>query len=433
MNEHYKYLRSQKAKHISIMEKQVFPQIEQLSSDCYHDATILPLRKSDNKYLVFGLGGVVDCNNVYIEESAIKGRVEYPYDYNSYDYYDEKVVFCGYLINHWGHFLTETVPRLWYVLENDKSIDKYVFFIEEGIERVPVGNFKELLQLLGIYEKIQVINKPTRYKNVIVPQLSYKRREYYSQQFKDIFCKVCNSITVDSTWRKHRKIYFSRSQCAGAGKKEFGHDCLENFFVKNGYKIIYPEQVSLSEFIYIMRNADKIATVCGTLQHNILFAQDNKNVTILERNVLINDIQLDVNIIKSANYVYVDSQHTVYNVSEGYGPFMMFFTDEIKRYAKDNHMVYPDDEFMGEKYKKNVLKNYLTVYLSAYDYSIHLEKWHYNQIAIISEAIKSAEMDFYNYIHRLKPIFFRDYFDIRFQKIIIHNLLSKLSSIFRNN
>lgn len=432
MNEHYEYLRKQKADYISKMEKQSFPEIEQLKSECYHNATILPLKKSNKKTLVFGLGGVVDSNNIYIEESAVKGRVEYAYEYDSYDCFDEKVVFCGYLINHWGHFLTETVPRLWYVLENDKSIDKYVFFIEESIEREPTGNFKEFLQLLGIYDKVQVINKPTRYKDVIVPQLSYKRREYYSQRFKEIFRKVCNSITFDSTWSIYNKIYFARSQTAGAGYKEFGHDCMESFFSNNGYKIIYPEKISLSELIYIISNAEKIATVCGTLQHNILFAQENKDVAILERNVIVNDIQLDVNIIKKAKYVYIDSHHTVYNVSEGFGPFMMYFTEELKKYAEDNHMVYPDKSFFGEKYKKTILRNYFQVYLLAYDYSVHLEKWHYNQIQIINEAVKSAESEFYNYIHRSKPIFLRDYLDIRFQKFFIHNLFYKISSIFRN-
>ena len=432
MNEHYEYLRKQKAAYISKMEKQDFPKIEQLKSDSYHNATILPLKRSDEKPLVFGLGGVVDTNNMYIEDSAVKGRVEYAYNYDYFDYFDEKVVFCGYLINHWGHFLTETAPRLWYALENDESIDKYVFFVEEGIDREPVGNFQEFLQLLGIYDKIQVINKPTRYRSVIVPQLSYKRREYYSQRFKDIFLKVSDSIIVNSTWRKFSKIYFSRSQSAGAGKKEFGHDCMENFFANNGYKIIYPEKISLSELVYILSNVEKIATVCGTLQHNILFAHDNQDVAILERNVLVNDIQLDVNIIKKANFVYIDSQHTVYNASEGYGPFMMYFTEELKRYAQDNHMAYPDNKYLGEKYKKNILKNYLKMYLFAYDYSVHLEKWHYNQIRIIHEAIKSAESEFYSYIHRLKPLFYHDYLDIRFQKIIIHNFLSKIVSAFRS-
>lgn len=411
------------------MESNELRKQEELSAECYDNATILPLKKSSIKNLVFGLGGVVDSNKKYIEDSSVKGRVEYAYDYKDFDNINEKVVFCGYLINHWGHFLTETVPRLWYVLENDHSIEKYVFFIEEGVERLPKGNFREFLRLLGILDKIRIINKPTRFKCVVIPQLSYSRREYYSQRFKDIFSKVSESIITDSKWNKYEKIYFSRSESAGANKKEFGHDCLENFFIRNGYKIIYPELISLSELIYIMRYAKEIATVSGTLQHNILLAPDKKNVAILERNVLVNDIQLDVNIIKQANFVYIDSHHTVYNVSEGYGPFMMYFTDELKEYAKKYNMVFPDKEYLGEKYKKKVLKSYLRVYLLAYDYSIHMEKWHFNQIQAITEAEKSAEKEFYDYIHRIKPIFISDYLDIRFQKQIIHNLFSKIASV----
>ena len=171
-----------------------------------------------------------------------------------------------------------------------------------------------------------------------------------------------------------------------------------------------------------MLNANSIATVSGTLQHNILFAQDNKNITILERNVLINDIQLDVNIIKKANYLYVDAHHTVYNVSEGYGPFMMYFTDELQRYAEDNNYLAPGKEFLSNKYKKGILKKYLRAYTKAYGYSHYLDKWHYNQIIYISEAEKKADDNFFEYLHRIKPLFWFDYLSLHFIKQIIKKL-----------
>ena len=42
-------------------------------------------------------------------------------------YKDEKVVYCGYLVNHWGHFLIEAVTRLWYFMERDATIDVYPY------------------------------------------------------------------------------------------------------------------------------------------------------------------------------------------------------------------------------------------------------------------------------------------------------------------
>ena len=53
------------------------------------------------------------------------------------------MVFCGYFINHWGHFLVEAVSRLWYFIQEDNTqIDKYVFVVGENEHRILKGNYK---------------------------------------------------------------------------------------------------------------------------------------------------------------------------------------------------------------------------------------------------------------------------------------------------
>ena len=76
-----------------------------------NNATILPLRKDSR--VQFGLGGVVDADGNYVDLSAIPDRVQFAYEFKDPEYRDEKVVYCGYMINHWGHFLIEAVCRLW--------------------------------------------------------------------------------------------------------------------------------------------------------------------------------------------------------------------------------------------------------------------------------------------------------------------------------
>ena len=80
------------------------------------NATILPLRRNPSFGLLFGKGGVVDSQGQYVDLSAIPGRVQFAYPFENPEYKDEKVVYCGYLVNHWGHFLIEGVTRLWYFL-----------------------------------------------------------------------------------------------------------------------------------------------------------------------------------------------------------------------------------------------------------------------------------------------------------------------------
>ena len=119
----YRYLRPKKAEALkkwydAPVEVREDPEIWQGKN-----ATILPLRRDPSFGLLFGKGGVVDENGSYVALSAIEKRVQGAYPFENPEVKDEKVVYCGYLVNHWGHFLIEAVTRLWYFLENDETVD----------------------------------------------------------------------------------------------------------------------------------------------------------------------------------------------------------------------------------------------------------------------------------------------------------------------
>ena len=110
------------------------------------NATILPFRPR-TKGDLFGKGGVLDSDYVLVK-SSLTSSIQDSYSIADAEYQDLTVVYCGYLIRHWGHFLVETAARLWYFLENDETIDKYVFTVDENEERFPEGNYKEFLSFL---------------------------------------------------------------------------------------------------------------------------------------------------------------------------------------------------------------------------------------------------------------------------------------------
>ena len=149
------------------------------------NATILPLRKDSR--VQFGLGGVVDADGNYIDLSAIPDRVQFAYEFRNPEYRDEKVVYCGYMINHWGHFLIEAVCRLWYFLEKDETVDKYIFFLDENEQREIKGNYRAFLELYGIWDKLEFINKPTTFREVLVPELALRTHTYYYPKYREMF------------------------------------------------------------------------------------------------------------------------------------------------------------------------------------------------------------------------------------------------------
>lgn len=310
----YQYLRPQKASNLKKMHNEVFEERKDLQIWQGDSATILPVRSDDGW---FGKGGVVDRSGNYVEMSATTPTVRNGYYVEHPEYKDEKVVYCGYLVNHWGHYLVEGVARLWYFLENDPTIDKYVFVLRENEQREIKNNYREFLELLKIWDRIEIINKPTTYRTVIVPELAL-RYDYFSPRYLEIFNVVANNIQVKSEWKPIKKIYWSRSKWGrGQSKKnklEFGGEALDNFYIKNGYVVLFPERVPLAEMIFYIRNADVVAAVSGTLPHNMLFGRSGQRVEIAERCAVNNEWQARINRMMRLRTTYIDANISIYTV-----------------------------------------------------------------------------------------------------------------------
>ena len=123
----YQYLRPKKAEALKAWYDEPLAVTENPAVWRGKNATILPLRRQAEDNLLFGRGGVVDENGEYVPLSGIEGRVQFAYPAEKKEYRDETVVYCGYLVNHWGHFLIEGVTRLWYFLENDPGCGQVRF------------------------------------------------------------------------------------------------------------------------------------------------------------------------------------------------------------------------------------------------------------------------------------------------------------------
>lgn len=413
---HYAYLRPQKADHLRRRENAQFPKIE-VGFSIFNNSTILPRKSIDADEVVFGRGGVVDSNGNYVEKSGLTSRFGGLYPIDKVEHRDEKVVYCGMFIRHWGHFLVEVVSRLWFFLEHDDGISKYVFVVEENTTENINGNYLRFFQLLGIAERIEVINKPTSFKTVIVPELGYSRMRYYSDQYKNIFDTVVkNAVATNPTICQTDKIYFSRGHFKKAINSEIGHELLEHYFKLNGFTVLYPEELSLEEMICYIRNADICATPSGTLPHNYLFAQDHKKTIVVERMTLINEIQVDVDRIKNLDLTYIDGHWLVYPGVSGGGPFLYGYTKEFNKFTNDREYQHPDSGYFADKYRKHVLRKFLKTHKAFFVYDWGMEKWATMYADAIVEAHEDTVQEFYDYIKGNKPFLLKHYFQIPYIK-----------------
>lgn len=419
----YQYLRPKKA--AALQQWVDFPVEVRSEPEIWQgqNATILPLRRDPSFGLLFGKGGVVDADGNYVSMSQIRDRVQFAYPFENPQYRDEKVVYCGYLVNHWGHFLIEGVTRLWYFMEKDPTIDRYVFFVDENEEREIRGNYREFLELLKIWDKLEIINKPTTYREVIVPELGIFCREAYTTKLLSVFEEVARNVKVDPSWETYDKIYYSRSQLQKGIPFEFGFDALDNFFEKNGYKILYPEKVPLGRMIHYIRNADVVASLSGSLPHNMLFARQGQKLEIIERLVISDDNQTDVNKMKELQVTYVDANIPVYTI-DFVGPFIMGYTDELKRFAQDRGYSPPDEKYLTKQHYKRCFVKYYKAYQDLYNYRWFMQDWYGPFTESLIEGFEAGYAFFGDYLNRKRPFLWHHYFEFHYFKQFIKRMLN---------
>ena len=422
MNIDYTYLRPKKAEALkkwydASVEIRHVPTLWQ-----GEQATILPLRQDPSFGLLFGKGGVVDCQGQYVDLSAIPGRVQHAYPFQAPDCREETVVYCGYMVNHWGHFLIEGVTRLWYFLEQDASVDKYVFFLDEGEQRQIQGNYREFFQLLGIWDKLEFINRPTTFRRVIVPDRGIHMRQGYAPKLLGVFDRIAENVRPQPDWDTPEKIYFSRSQFQKGQPFEFGFDALDNFFAKNGYTILYPEKVPLSRMIHYIRSCQVVATLSGTLPHNMLFARNGQKVEIIERLVINNDNQTDVNRMRDLDVVYVDANIPVYTI-DFVGPFIMGYTPELQRFAQDRGYQPPDARYLTKKHYKSCFVRYIKSYQDLYRYNWFQYDWYGPFADSLYEGFQAGHQFFGDYLDGKRPFLWHHYFELHYWKQFVKRLL----------
>lgn len=344
---------------------------EDLTAELYRDAVILPM-KGELRHAAYG--GVVDQNGNYIPSSVCDGmcRHEGAYPYDSVQERNARVVYCGAFFTHWGHFLMDATKRLWYFLKNDTTVDKYIFttFLQDDL--LIEKNEIEFLQLLGVWDKIEIINRPTRFQEVIIPEESHKYQQYYSGWHKKMF-DVVIAAALEGYHERYvqmeaaKRIFFSRSHFIEAKrisnkKGESGQKILDNFFEKNGYQILYPEELSLAEMIRILQASDECAMVEGTLAHNLMFAKEGMKAVILEKRIDYNLYQVYVNEVKDLDVDYIDAYYVLYPVVSFEGPYYSDYTMQLAAYADARRMERPDPQYLSETYRREGFESFMRTY-----------------------------------------------------------------------
>jgi hypothetical protein len=178
-----------------------------------------------------------------------------------------RTLFLGHFMNHYGHFLTETMSRLW-ALEGDIPYDNYVFFpfiFDDG--RVTAQAHHEFfLEKFGLKgRELNILRHPARFEEIHVPEALCTINAAANIKLKETYDRVSKPFRVGAP---NRCVFLSRLQPYGRFTDVAG---VEDIFRRLNFEIIYPETLSIDVQLAHYANASVLAGFAGSALHNCVF------------------------------------------------------------------------------------------------------------------------------------------------------------------
>ncbi len=253
--------------------------------------------------------GVVELNNVYllngeghnclydstgrrIEQTCVRrganggefilSHIEQIAVPDEFETLSEPVLYLASFYKHWGHFLTETISRLW---------ARYEFPELQGLTGLYRGYFPRALagyayvsDFFGAFSgaplRIASVTRPTKIKKCFVPAASFSNRnEAYTSHLLSIHDVARTALGGGVPKVNRRPVYLSRSRLTGVDRRIVNEEELEAKLIAGGFEIIYPESLTLSEQIHLFNSREIIAGCSGSAFHGAMFSLGSDRVS----------------------------------------------------------------------------------------------------------------------------------------------------------
>jgi hypothetical protein len=175
----------------------------------------------------------------------------------------EPAIFIGPLFHHIGHFLIDSVARLWYAKAHPEL--PIIWFDKQNYTDWQT----EILALLGIHNRPIFISEPTSFSQVYLPQPGFIVLEPLEPEHSEFLACVEPSQVIPG-----KKGWLSRSLLDEKTKKRTGHlhyeGRLEEKLQNAGWEIYHPQLHTIQEQLQFLSSCEVIAGVQGSAFHLLL-------------------------------------------------------------------------------------------------------------------------------------------------------------------
>lgn len=181
-----------------------------------------------------------------------------------------RTLFLGVFMNHYGHFITESLSRCWWPdpAETFDHIVAYPYVHDRG--QVFIQPFHRYLAgALGIpLDRVTILGDAVRFDEVVVPEQLWVYDDHANAHLRTLYPRISE---------RHRssaaagRVFLSRGVYPGA--RIVNAPRIEEVFAGFGFSVIYPEEIPIERQVSIYANCEVLAGLSGSALHNCLFSR----------------------------------------------------------------------------------------------------------------------------------------------------------------
>lgn len=189
-----------------------------------------------------------------------------------------RYIFGGIFYGHFGHFIAESMSRLWALDSVDEHIDGMIFtpkfanFPDSAVKtRTP------LAEHLGLRVPIVLAHDVLRVEELYVPQQGIGM--YDLAEGTPAFRKFINNYAgVNIPAKGSERLYISRSKLPPDRGSILGEERLEEYLAEEGYEIFHPQKFSAEDQIARYKAAKYIIGVDCSPFHMLAYVGNSEQV-----------------------------------------------------------------------------------------------------------------------------------------------------------
>ena len=197
----------------------------------------------------------------------------------------QRALYIGHAFTHFGHFLIETLPALWWArrVEDDMALIFHPFDETGRNAFADMAHGRDCLALLGLSpDRIVMATTDLSVEDLLLPPRHYDMRTGPRYDFREIYRTLAAAARRSQPKSPARRIYLSRRRLKRRLRRLSNDAGVERRMARRGIAVVHPQHMSLIDQINAAAGAGLIAGVDGSALHLSVFMPPGARMLVLQ-------------------------------------------------------------------------------------------------------------------------------------------------------